>query len=248
MGNLRSAAENGLKYGAIGYLNTDWGDNGHWQYQPTAYLGYAYGAAVSWAYKANAGIDLPSALSLHVFGDATGTMGRLAFDLGNVYKVYERITGRRIHNANFLVRVLYQPVEELSAHGVNWRTVGAGVFAEARQEVEEAMAFLSEARMACPDAVLVRREFENAARLLLHACELGDLKVGLATLQPTSGGQKSALARQATALAKDMRTILDEHRFLWLARNRVGGLREGSGKHFQSMVDAYWRIVQEMRA
>jgi hypothetical protein len=229
MGNLRNAAENGLKYGAIGYLNTNWGDNGHWQYQPTAYLGYVYGAAVSWACEANAGIDLPSALSLHIFGDATGTMGRLVFDLGNVYKVYERVIGKRIHNANFLVRVLYQPVEDLSAGSVDWRMVKAGLFAEARQEIEEAMAFLSEARMTCPDAALVRREFENAARLLLHACELGELKVGLTTLQPTSSGQKAALARQAGALAQDMRMILDEHRSLWLARNGRGQCQALSG-------------------
>ena len=30
--NLWSGAENGLKHGAIGYLNTDWGDWGHWQF------------------------------------------------------------------------------------------------------------------------------------------------------------------------------------------------------------------------
>ena len=95
VGNLRSAAENGLKHRAIGYLNTDWGDNGHWQYLPTSYLGYVYGAAVSWAVKANAQVDLPPALSLHAFNDPTGTVGRLAFDLGN---------------ASFLVRVLYQPL------------------------------------------------------------------------------------------------------------------------------------------
>jgi hexosaminidase len=248
MGNLRSAAENGLKYGAIGYLNTNWGDNDHWQYQPTAYLGYVYGAAVSWAFEANAGIDLPSALSMHVFGDATETMGRLVFDLGNVYKVYERVTGRRVHNANFLVRVLYQPVEELSAQGVDWKTVNAEVFREARQEIEAAMALLPQTRMGCPDAALVRREYENAARLLLHACALGVFKVGLATLPPTSSvGQRSVLARQASALAEDMRAILDEHRALWLARNRVSGLEKGSAAHFRGMIDAYWRIAQEMQ-
>src|SRR5581483_2674353 len=30
MGNIRNATENGLKNGAIGVLNTDWGDWGHW--------------------------------------------------------------------------------------------------------------------------------------------------------------------------------------------------------------------------
>jgi hypothetical protein len=247
MGNLRNAAENGLKHGAIGYLNTDWGDNGHWQYQPTAYLGYVYGAAVSWAFEANAGIDLPSALSLHVFGDPTGTMGRLVFDLGNVYKVYERATGGRIHNANFLVRVLYQPVEELTAYGVDWKDVDAGVFREAREEIDEAMALLPEARMSCSDAALIRREYENAVRLLRHACALGELKVGLATLQPTSVGQKAMLSRQADDLADDMRAILAKHRALWLARNRVGGLEEGSGSHLQGMIDTYRRIALEMQ-
>ena len=39
LGNLRSAAENGLKHGASGYLNTDWGDNGHWQSLPISESG-----------------------------------------------------------------------------------------------------------------------------------------------------------------------------------------------------------------
>ena len=56
-------------------------------------------------------LALEPALILHVFDDPTGTMGRLAHDLGNVYKVWERETGQRLHNSNFLVRVLYQPVE-----------------------------------------------------------------------------------------------------------------------------------------
>ncbi len=45
LANLKSAAENGLAYGAVGYLNTDWGDNGHWQPLPVSYLGMAMGAA-----------------------------------------------------------------------------------------------------------------------------------------------------------------------------------------------------------
>jgi hypothetical protein len=45
--NLRSAAEHGLKNGATGYLNTDWGDFGHLQYLPISFLGFALGAAYS---------------------------------------------------------------------------------------------------------------------------------------------------------------------------------------------------------
>ena len=241
MGNLRNAAESGLKHGAIGYLNTDWGDNGHWQYQPTSYLGYVYGAAVSWALAANAGIDLPAVLSLHAFDDPTGTMGRLAFDLGNVYKVYERLTSRRVHNANFLVRLLYAPVGDLNPRFI---TLDLDAFREAKREIDAAMALLPQARLRGPDGELIRREYENAARLLRHACALGEFKVRLSKVE--SETEKATLAGRADELADDMREILAEHRELWLARNRVGGLEQGSGKHFEKMIAEYRAIAKEM--
>jgi len=237
LGNLRNAAESGLRHGAIGYLNTNWGDNGHWQYQPTAYLGYAYGAAVSWAVEANADIQLAPALSLHVFDDPTGAMGQLAYDLGNVYLVWERETGHRLHNSNFLVRVLYQPVEELEARGFNWAEIPVEPFQLARQEIEAVIARLPQAQMRGTDAPLIRREYENAARLLLHACALGEFKVALA--------KGKATTEQASSLAEDMRAILAEHRALWLARNRAGGLEQNSGPHFQAMIDAYRRLAKQ---
>jgi len=236
VGNLRNAAENGLKHGAIGYLITDWGDNGHWQYQPVSYLGYLYGAAVSWAYRANVDLDLPRALSLYAFGDLTGAMGRLAFDIGNVYRVYERLTGQRIHNASFLVSVLYAPVEQRRFRGLDWADLPVEIFAQARQEIDAAMALLPRARMQVWDGALIAREYANAARLLRHACALGEFKIAWA--------KGEGIAARADALAEDMRAILHEHRQLWLARNRIGGLEQGSGRHFQGMIDTYRRIAR----
>ena len=48
LANLREAAEAGRKHGAIGYLNTDWGDGGHPQPLAVSYLPYLLGAALSW--------------------------------------------------------------------------------------------------------------------------------------------------------------------------------------------------------
>src|SRR5690606_1043570 len=97
-GNLRSAAENGLKHGALGYLITDWGDYGHWQQNAASYPGYAYGAAVAWSQATNTDIDLPAVLDAFVFEDRAGVMGKLAYDLGNVY----RIAGHSRHNGHVL--------------------------------------------------------------------------------------------------------------------------------------------------
>ena len=72
LGNLLNAAENGIKHGAIGYLNTDWGDRGHWQAPPVSYLGFAAGAAFSWALEANRAMDVPAVVSRFAFDDPTG--------------------------------------------------------------------------------------------------------------------------------------------------------------------------------
>src|SRR6185503_10825958 len=72
IGNIRSAVENCLKNGAVGILNTDWGDGGHWQQLPTSYLGFAYGAALGWAFERNVDIDLPAVLSAFAFQDKAG--------------------------------------------------------------------------------------------------------------------------------------------------------------------------------
>ncbi|WP_448374448.1 beta-N-acetylhexosaminidase [Fervidobacterium sp.] len=46
--NIKSAIYNGYKYGAIGVLTTDWGDNGHPQHLPFSWIGYVYSATLSW--------------------------------------------------------------------------------------------------------------------------------------------------------------------------------------------------------
>ena len=91
--NLRSAAENGLRHGAGGYLVTDWGDFGHWQPLPVSYLGLAYGGSVSWCLESNRNLDLRQ------------VVGTDAYDLGNVY----RETGVLLKNASVLAILLLFP-------------------------------------------------------------------------------------------------------------------------------------------
>lgn len=46
--NLDAAAAAGRKYGASGFLITEWGDNGHWQTRPFTMLALAAGAVTAW--------------------------------------------------------------------------------------------------------------------------------------------------------------------------------------------------------
>jgi hypothetical protein len=81
--------------------------------------------------------------------------------------------------------------------------------AETQEYIRAVLAPLSRAQMARPDAALIRDEFTNAARMLQHACARG-------------------LAASRPDLATQMREILAEHRRLWLARNRPGGLTDST--------------------
>ncbi|HEX8230880.1 MAG TPA: glycoside hydrolase family 20 zincin-like fold domain-containing protein, partial [Chloroflexia bacterium] len=188
--NLLSAAESGLKHGATGYLNTDWGDNGHWQVLPVSYLGFAVGAAYSWALEANRDMDIAAVVSEHAFQDPSGSMGRLAYDLGNVYKA----PAVDLHNSSVLFWTLQRSFEELRK-----QEGPTPDFAASLEAIDQAMEPLSTARMQRVDATLITREYENTARMLRHACRRGRLM-----LEPESA--EADMERKA--LDEDMRDII----------------------------------------
>jgi hypothetical protein len=100
---------------------------------------------------------------------------------------------------------------------------------QATQEyIEEAAAPLALARMEGDEGALVRDEYANAVRMLLHAC-----RRGLALRQGTLG--RSAVKR---GLAEDMRVVIGEHRRLWAARNREGGLQD-SARRLEARLQEY---------
>jgi hexosaminidase len=204
LGNLRNAAENGLAHGAVGYLNTDWGDNGHLQPLPVSYLGYGYGAAVSWAYEANTGLDVARAVGRHAFRDAAGVMGQLAHDLGLAY----REVGIPVPNATMPFRLLQATPEEIEL-AISGQGEELGDRLRATLErIDAVMAPLGRAEMARPDAALIQREFSWAAAMTRHGCRRALWRVGEVPV-----GE----------LAEEARWLLAEHRAIWHARNRPGG-------------------------
>jgi len=205
LGNLLNAAENGLGHGAIGYLNTDWGDYGHWQVLPVSYVGFAAGAAYSWALEANRTLDIAPVVSRYAFRDPTGAMGRLAYDLGNVYQA----VGFVPHNSSVLFWAMLRSLDEIRTA---YQAVTPAGFERALEAIDRAMAGLGQAQMARPDAALIVQEYEHTARLLRHAGR----RISFA-----QGGPQDR-----RALDQDLGEISEEYKRLWLARNRPGGLAD----------------------
>lgn len=208
--NLRSAAKHGLKHGAIGYLITDWGDNGHWQPLPVSDLGFGYGAALAWAYRANRDQDGVRMISRQAFRDSSGVLGRVASGLGDAYLQ----CGILLENKSLLFTLLQGApgdiVEQEALRGEKLRETVA--------YIDRVIAELPNAQSTRPDAELLRREFEWAAAMLRHACRRGLWALGEAKPAP----------RQM--LADEVDALLAEHRHIWLARNCRGGLVDSQAR------------------
>jgi hypothetical protein len=217
LANLKSAAVHGQAAGAIGYLNTDWGDGGHWQALPVSYLGLAAGAAYAWSLAANESLDLARAVGLHAFQDPTGAFGRVAYDLGNVY----RTLGHEPHNSSVLFLVLQHSI---TPGQPAYPGVAPDAYDRALAAIEAAVAPLATARSARPDADLIRREFAQTAGLLRHACRRARYA-------------ESPDPATAAALDRELASIIDEYRALWLARNRPGGLDDSAGRLERARAD-----------
>ncbi len=215
LGNLSSAAQAGLVHGARGFLNTDWGDNGHWQFLPSSYLGLAAGAALSWCRQSNEETDLAAGLDAHVFHDRAGVMGGAVRDLGNAYLR----TGVRIHNESALFQVLRHPDRTAAPEGLR-----AAAMADTRAWIEAAAARMEGARMDRSDAALILDEYALTVRLMLLACDRAQALLGGAGSRPPSPRQLSE--------------IVGEYRRLWLARNRVGGLSDSVAR-LQALAPGY---------
>lgn len=206
--NLINAAANGKRNGAAGYLITDWGDGGHHQYLPISYPGLLAGAAYSWSLKSSIDINISEAVSRFVFKDGSSVLGKVLFELG---KVHEK-TGMLPGNSTIFNHLLFwdmsdrKLIEKLNVKDMETCLRSFG-------ELKE-MLSVSDYRF--PDGKLVKEEILNAIRM----AELGVNKAvsGL-------GGKV-----EKTQMRKDLQKIISMHEELWLARNRIGGLNESSGR------------------
>ncbi|MCS6870006.1 MAG: family 20 glycosylhydrolase [Anaerolineae bacterium] len=206
-GNLQNAAENGLKHGARGYLITDWGDFGHWQPPMVSYAGYAYGAALSWAYVANKDCDLGTLLNLFAFKDSSGKLGQLALEIGDVYRMVE---APHINSA-LMVRALFTPLAKIREGKLLWQEPVRYSPEQVRAAMAHMEALAAQLDSTQPADPYILREYRTAIGLWLHGCK-----------RLLKAADDSSCSN--AALADELRPLMGEFAANWLARSRSGGL------------------------
>jgi hexosaminidase len=220
IGNLKNAAIHGKANNAKGYLITDWGDRGHWNHLSVSYLGYVAGANFSW--NAESEPDIAQQVSQFAFGDPSGAAGQAVYDLGNVY-----LNLPLLHNSIPWFWMLQMSLADLREPQISLAKSLVPRFREAfnaetlepiAQAIREQIAKLNAAQLNVPDAEIIKREYTNAANMLLHACKRGILV------------NQSADADTNAELLNELNELIEEYRAVWLLRNRPGGLDDSAGR------------------
>ncbi len=205
--NIMNAAKNGCEHGAIGLLNTDWGDNGHWQPLSVSYAGYMMGAMASWNSSFDVRKKLGDRLSAVVFQDSKLKMGNAFADIGNLYKVFKRHT--RNHSIPF--KMLFSGLDDNAAVD----RVTADQIAEMEERLNAIEKAVKSEKSACADAFMVRKEFDFVVKILRASIAAGMARLGVRRWD------------RAKILAKD---LLIAHEKTWLLRNRPGGFKDSAAR------------------
>jgi hexosaminidase len=213
--NLRLAAEAGRKHGAIGYLNTDWGDGGHPQPLAVSYAPYLLGASVSWCAASFDEKLLASVLSRDVFHDPTQRIAKTAIALGFAHRKFDY----REPNVTPFGAVIAAPPpdtrELFCRSGLKYyaRIPEKNVRA-ALAEVEKLRMVLRNAKPSAPSADLLRTELDLAARMAAQSCKIMLWQQALAT-------GKAAVARRLAKAGIDELGELDrKFNAYWPLRNK----------------------------
>lgn len=217
--NQQNAGLNGNRYGAVGYLNTWWGDWGHWQAQSANDPALIIGAAVSWCHETNDQLDLKAALSRYVYDDPTGKLAEALEELGGVERDCADIDTPNVLNWAFILPE--RPIVDRRLDR-GWDQIGP--FSDAALDAIEArvgrgVELLRQAQPACADASAILTELNHAARMILH--QVRNVRSRIQQQAPHHADLDAATRKAYDA---ELSVLVDEFRTVWRTRNREGGL------------------------
>ncbi len=240
--NLRAAAKTGKKFGAMGFLNTDWGDGGHPQPLAVSWPLFAAGAALAWNSKALDERQLLAALSRDVFEDPTGKIAEAGFKLGFAH----RKLGVKAVNETPLGTVLAAPKPEdrelFCRNGLKWfAKIRRKKIVAALKEIQKQRLVLSSGKPNSDSGKILALELDLAARMAEQSCWF------MLWQQAVTNGRGGALRRPDAAarrpyqllaqrIIRALQRLEKDFNAYWPLRNKA------TPKHCSPFLK--WRIVE----
>jgi len=214
--NLRLAAEAGRKHGAIGYLNTDWGDGGHPQPLAVSWPLYVIGAAHSWCSQSLDEKLLVPVLSRDVYEDPTEKMAKAALALGFAHRKF----GYLEPNITPFGAVIAAPAPEtrelFCRSGLKYYArIKAGNIRATRVEVEKQRAVLAMAKPNSASGLGLKLELDLAARMAAESCHI------MLWQQALAAGKFKTAKQLARAGVQALKRIERDFKSYWPSRNKA---------------------------
>ena len=227
--NLQAAARAGKKSGAIGFLNTDWGDGGHPQPLAVSWPLLLAGAALAWNSKDFHLDTLTPVLSRDVFEDPTGRVATAAFNLGYAHQKLEV----KALNETPLGTVIAAPKPEtrelFCRNGLKWfAKIPARKVQAALRAIEKQRETLARAKPGSDSGRILARELDLAARMAAESCHFMLWQQAVAAAQTTVA--RKMAQRGIMALQK----LEEDFKAYWPLRNKA------TTKHCSPFLQ--WRI------
>ncbi len=214
--NIRGHARAARRYGASGFILTDWGDGGHYNFFSGSLFPLAAGAEAAWGDPMRPEAELAAAFSEHVAGDRSGFAGAFSTRLGRLHDV-----GFPHFNHSPLKTVIFE-----TGIGDSERTPTREALTRTRGGLRALSGDVGRHGLP-PDPI--GREWLWALQASLLAAERG-----LAILDHREAGTRAERARACAGLqrvAGRQRALRDRFRRIWLASYRPEGIETALALH-----------------
>ena len=211
-GNLKAAAKTGVKFGAAGFMVTDWGDLGHRQQWPITLLGLAEAAEAAWNVDHAGAFDHRCA-DLFAFNCSKDSIGEWLERLGDVDLELRRIGGapdqngnpRALKNASALFTDLHKPWQDA------WLHDRLSLWQKVRNCLKELEGQLPN----CRDSLIGEE--------LRHTLDVAGFAANRAVIRRN---HPHPPPQEIEKLNDDLNRLIEDHRRLWMERSREGGLTD----------------------
>jgi len=214
--NLKTAARVGKQYGALGFLNTDWGDGGHPQPLAVSWPLFAAGAGLAWNARHFSQVEVETVLSRDIYEEPSGKIAAAACQLG----VAHLKLGVTAPNETPLGTVIAAPKpadrELFCRNGLKWfAKIPAQKIRATLAEIEKQRSLLARAKTNSLAAKAMSFDLDLAARMAAESCHY------MLWQQLGAAGKKAEAKRRAQQRIKALRKLEHDFNAAWPQRNKA---------------------------
>ena len=214
--NLRRAAAAGRKYGAVGYLITDWGDGGHPQPLAVSWPLLAAGAALSWHGTSFDEKALVPVLNRDVFQDPGRHATKAALALGVAHRKLQFTALNETPLGTVITAPPPEQRELFCRNGLkHFAKIPAKNIRAALVEIRKQLKVLDRAQPVSSGGRLLARELQLAARMAALSCQY------MLWQQARADGKDAAAQKLATPMIRELKKLDWEFDAYWPMRNQA---------------------------